>query len=97
MSNSIGDGIYTVPESIDTIMVKLDTLELRGIAQMSTLIEVIQMLGAIKDAVTEHDEKQRSKIQDLRQQIADMSGGLIQNVDVTDIITRAQSETPVEC
>lgn len=97
MSNSIGDGIYTVPESIDTIMVKLDTLELRGIAQMSTLIEVIQMLGVIKDAVTEHDEKQRSKIQDLRQQIADMSGGLVQNVDVTDIITRAQSETPVEC
>lgn len=90
-------GMLTLSDTIDTIIVKLDTLELRGIAQMSTLIEVVQMLTTVQKAMNEQDEKQRAKIQDLRQQIADMSGGLIQNVDVTDIITRAQSETPVEC
>lgn len=49
--------MYTSTELIDSIILELNKLEVKGVANMAIVIETIQKLGALKKGLAKDEEK----------------------------------------
>lgn len=76
------NGLYTNYEMADSIMVKLNEIEVKGVENMGLIIDCIKQLSALKEGMKKTEDSYKEQIQKMMDRCDELANGKVTHIDL---------------